>query len=97
VRNLALAIYEHHDRLYTFLEIAGVDPTNNISERMLRIAVQMRKIFFGNRSAAGELAIARLLTVSETCGRQNRNVLAYLSSAVLSHRRRQTVASLLPQ
>lgn len=97
VRNLALALYEHHDRLFTFLEIAGVDPTNNISERMLRIAVQMRKVFFGNRSAAGELAIARLLTVSETCGLQNRNVLAYLSNAVLCHRRRQTAPSLLPR
>ena len=97
VRNLAWALYEYNDRLFTFLEIAGVDPTNNISERALRIAVQMRKIFFGNRSAAGELAIARLLTISQTCGKQGLNVLAYLSGAVLSHRQRQSVASLQPR
>lgn len=97
VRNLALALHEHHDRLYTFLEIAGVEPTNNSAERALRIAVQMRKVFFGNRSAAGELAIARLLTISETCGKQNRNVLKYLSSAILSHRRGHPVASVLLQ
>jgi transposase len=95
-RNLARALFEHHDKLYTFIEIEGVEPTNNSSERALRIAVQMRKIFFGNRSEAGELAMARLLTVSQTCGKHNRNVLDYLSNAVLNHRRRQPVAPLLP-
>ena len=95
VRNLALALFEHHDRLYTFLEIAGVEPTNNSAERALRIAVQMRKVFFGNRSGAGELAIARLLTISQTCRKQDRNVLVYLSGAILSYRRRQAVASVL--
>jgi transposase len=97
VRNLALALFEHHGRLYTFLEIAGVEPTNNSAERALRIAVQMRKVFFGNRSATGEVAIARLLTISETCGKQDRNVLAYLSGAILSYRRSQAVASVLPR
>jgi len=97
VRNLALALYEYNDRLFTFLEVAGVEPTNNVSERALRIAVQMRKICFGNRSAKGELAIARLLSVSQTCSRQGHNVLAYLAAAVLSHRRRQPAPSLLPR
>ena len=53
VRNLAMALFEHHGKLYTFLEIAGVEPTKNSSEQALRIAVQMRKIFLGNRSPAG--------------------------------------------
>lgn len=96
VRNLALALFQHHDKLYTFLEAAGVEPTNNSAERALRIAVQMRKIFFGNRSATGEVAIARLLTVAETCEKQNRNTLQYLSTAVHNHRRRQPAPSLLP-
>lgn len=97
VRNLALALFEHHDKLYTFLEIAGVEPTNNSAEQALRIAVQMRKIFFGNRSPEGELALGRLLTISQTCSKQDANVLEYLSGAVLSHRRRQAPASLLPR
>jgi transposase len=97
VRNLALALYEYNERLFTFLEAAGVEPTNNTAERALRIAVQMRKIFFGNRSAKGELAIARLLTISQTCSKQGHNVLAYLSAAILSHRRRQPAPSLLPR
>src|ERR1700682_4980612 len=65
VGNLANALFEHCQRLFTFLEHEGVEPTNNSAERALRTGVQWRKICFGNRSANGELATARLLTVTE--------------------------------
>jgi transposase len=97
VRNLAAALFEHNERLYTFLEREGVEPTNNSAERALRTGVQWRKICFGNRSADGERATARLLTVAETCELQRVNVLAYLSAAIASYRKRQAVASLLPK
>lgn len=97
VRNLAMALFEHNDRLFTFLEEEGVDPTNNSAERALRTGVQWRKICFGNRSANGELATARLLTVAETCDVQRCNVLAYLSAAIMCHRNRQQAISLLPR
>jgi hypothetical protein len=96
VRNLATALFTHNERLFTFLEQEGVEPTNNSAERALRTGVQWRKICFGNRSVAGELATARLLTVAETCERQRINILAYLSAAILCHRCRQRPASLLP-
>ena len=96
VRNLATALFVYNDRLFTFLEEEGVEPTNNSVERSLRTAVQWRKVCFGNRSVAGELATARLLTVAETCGVQQRNTLAYLAAAIAGHRRRQQVTSLLP-
>src|SRR5215471_203539 len=95
VRNLAAALFEHNERLFTFLEHEGVEPTNNSAERALRTGVQWRKICFGNRSAKGELATARLLTVAETCELQDLNILAYLSAAIACHRRRQPAASLL--
>jgi transposase len=95
VRNLATALFEHNNRLFTFLEQEGVEPTNNSAERALRTGVQWRKICFGNRSANGELATARLLTVAETCDLQRLNILAYLSAAIASHRNRQRAASLL--
>ena len=95
VRNLATALFEHNERLFTFLEHEGVEPTNNSAERALRPGVQWRKICFGNRSANGEIATARLLTVAETCDQQRLNILAYLSAAIVCHRRRQPVASLL--
>jgi transposase len=97
VRNLATALFQHNERLYTFLEQEGVEPTNNSAERSLRTGVQWRKICFGNRSAAGELATARLLTVAGTCRLQKLNVLAYLSVAIACHRRHQRQTSLLPK
>jgi transposase len=62
VRNLAAALFVYNERLFTFLEEDGVEPTNNSAERALRTGVQWRKICFGNRSVGGELATARLLT-----------------------------------
>jgi transposase len=97
VRNLASALFEHNERLFTFLDQEGVEPTNNSAERALRTGVQWRKICFGNRSTEGELATARLLTVAETCDLQRLNILAYLSAAIACHRRRQQAASLLPR
>ena len=97
VSNLARTLFVHHPHFFTFVHEEGVDPTNNVSERALRTAVQWRKIMFGNRSADGELAVARLLTVTRTCQRQQLNVLAYLTAAIQCYRRRQAVASLLPK
>jgi hypothetical protein len=96
VRNLATALFEHNQRLFTFLEEEGVEPTNNSAERALRTGVQWRKICFGNRSAAGELATARLLTVAETCDLRKLNTLVYLAAAIAGHRRHQPATSLLP-
>jgi hypothetical protein len=97
VGNLAAALFDHAERLFSFLEHEGVEPTNNSAERALRTGVQWRKICFGNRSANGELATARLLTVSETCGLQHLNILAYLSIALVRYRSRQLPVSLLPR
>ena len=97
VSNLARALFQHHPHFFTFVHEEGVEPTNNVAERALRTAVQWRKIMFGNRSADGELAVARLLTVTRTCQLQQLNALAYLTAAIYCHRRRQAVASLLPR
>jgi len=95
VRNLATALFVHSERLFTFLEAEGVEPTNNVAERTLRTAVQWRKISFGNRSRNGEIATARLLTVTQTCKRQQRHVLGYLTEAVCCLRRKAPAPSLL--
>ena len=97
VRNMATALFQHCGRLFTFIERPGVEPTNNCAEQALRIAVQLRKIIFGNRSATGEVATARLLTVTQTCRMQGRNALSYLTEAIIRYRRHQPAPSLLPQ
>ncbi len=50
---------------------------------------------FGTRSAQGERAVERLLTIVRTCQLQERNALTYLTAAIVAHRRRQVTASLL--
>ncbi len=96
VRNMATALFIHFERLFTFLEQDGVEPTNNAVEQVLRTAVQWRKISFGNRSRNGEIATARLLTVTQSCKRQQRHLLGYLTDAVRCHRRQAVAPSLLP-
>jgi transposase len=97
VRNLATALFTYNQRLFAFIDHEGVEPTNNSAERALRTGVQWRKICFGTRSASGELATARLLTVAETCDLQGLNLLAYLAAAIASHRRGNQAVSLLPR
>ena len=95
VRNLATALFAHCGELFVFIEKEGVEPTNNAAERALRCAVQWRKTSFGSRSARGETAMARLLTVTRTCRMQNRSPLGYLSAAVRAHRSAAPSPSLL--
>jgi transposase len=95
VRNLARALFFHLPHFFTFVHEEGVEPTNNAAERALRTAVQWRKIMFGTRSEDGEVAMARLLTVTRTCQLQQLNALVYLTAAIRAHRRRRPVESLL--
>ena len=44
--------------------------------------MQWRKSIFGTRSDVGELAVARLLTVTRTCQLQQLNALVYLTAAI---------------
>jgi transposase len=95
VANLARALLLHFERFFAFLRNEGVEPTNNAAERALRCAVQWRKISFGSRSPQGEVAVARLLTVTRTCLMQNRAPLGYLVNAIRSHRGALSAPSLL--
>ena len=95
VRNLARALFVNFEHFFTCIEHEHVEPTNNSAERALRHAVIWRKIMFGNRSEAGEVAVARLLTIAAPCKMQNRDVLVYLTMAIRSHRRGDTPPSLL--
>lgn len=88
-------LYDHRDWLWTFLEVDGVEPTNNASERALRPAVIWRKLSFGTQSACGSRFVETILTVVETCHRQSRNSFEYLTAAVQAHFADQPAPSLL--
>lgn len=88
-------LYNHREWLWTFLEVEGVEPTNNASERALRPAVIWRKLSFGTQSARGSRFVETILTVVETCHRQSRNSFQYLTAAVQAHFAHQPPPSLL--
>ena len=64
-------------RLFTFLTVPGVEPTNNHAEQALRGPVIMRKITFGTRSAEGSLAHGVLPSLLLTAQRQGRDPLQF--------------------
>jgi transposase len=82
VRGFCKGLWEHRQNLWTFVEVEGVEPTNNAAEQALRQAVIWRKLSFGTQSAEGSRFVERLLTVVETCRRQERNVLSWMVEAV---------------
>jgi transposase len=88
-------LYERREWLWTFVEMEGVEPTNNASERALRPAVIWRKLSFGTQSASGSRFVETILTVVETCHRQRRNSFEYITSAVQTHFAGQRPPSLL--
>jgi len=67
-----------YDKLFTFLKIAGVEPTNNHAEQSVRFLVIMRKICFGTRSEEGSESHSILPSLLETARRQNKNGIDFL-------------------
>jgi transposase len=82
--------------LWTFARADGVEPTNNVIERLLRRAVLWRKRSFGCASEAGCRFVERILTVVQTRRLQDKSVLDYLHDALCAHRTGQPCPALLP-
>jgi hypothetical protein len=82
--------------LWLFVRVVGVEPTNNAAERALRPAVIWRRTSLGTQSAEGSQFVARMLTVVLTLRSQQRNVLAYLTTACAAARQGLPAPSLLP-
>jgi transposase len=68
------------NKLFTFLRVKGVEPTNNRAERALRFLVIMRKICFGTRSAAGSESHGVLASLLQTAKLQGKNVIQFLTT-----------------
>ena len=66
--------------LWTFVWVAGIEPTNNNAERVLRHAVLWRKSSGGTDSELGSRFVERMLSVVATCRQQHRNVLEVLTA-----------------
>ena len=81
---------------FTFVDVEGVDPTNNHGERQIRAAVLWRKTSFGTHSEAGSRFVERIMTVRSTLRQQGRDVVEYLVHAQEAALRGEPVESLLP-
>jgi transposase len=72
--------------MWRFAHVPGLEPTNNLAERMLRQAVIWRKKSFGSDSYGGCRFVERMLSVTMTVKLRGGDVLKYLASAVAAHR-----------
>lgn len=70
------------DCLWTFLEVADVEPTNNRAERAVRFAVLWRKRSQGTRVDKGNHWVERILSLRQTARLKNRPTFQILVDAV---------------
>ena len=67
------------------MDIAGVDPTNNLAERDLRSLVIWRRQCFGSQSERGLRFVERVMTVAHTLRKRSRDVLDFFERSVAAH------------
>jgi transposase len=89
-------ILKRRQALWTFVQLEGVEPTNNAAERAIRPGVLWRKGSFGTQSAQGSRFVEAMLTVVATLKQQHRNPLDYLMAACEAALRDEAAPSLLP-
>jgi len=82
--NAALArhLYGHGEQWLMFLIDPSVPATNWPAEQATRPAVVNRKVWGGNRTAAGVEAQQVVMSVLATCRQQARDALAYVSQSL---------------
>lgn len=81
--------------LWTFVDVEGIEPTNNAAEQAVRPAVLWRKGSFGNDSETGSRFTERILTAIATVRQHQHSVLDYLLEACVAFRSGQPTPSLI--
>jgi transposase len=81
---LAQHLWNYSEQWFGFLTDPAVEATNWQAEQAIRPAVVNRKVWGGNRTAAGAHAQGVLLSVLETCRRQARSALDHVSQTLRS-------------
>ncbi len=82
--------------LWTFVDVPGIEPTNNFGEQCIRHAVMYRKTSFGTQGSEGSRFVERIFTAVTTLKLQERGVLDFLTDTLRTHRRGLPPPSLLP-
>jgi len=76
---LAKHLRNHFEQWFAFVFDPRIEPTNWKAEQAIRPAVVNRKVWGGNRTAAGAKAQGVLMSVFETCRRQTLSVVDHVS------------------
>jgi len=87
-------VLRFEESLWTFVRREGVEPTNNLAERILRSLFLWRKISFGCHSEKGFRFVERVLTVTQTLKLQGKAVFQFLCDAITALRNAKTAPSL---
>jgi transposase len=81
-QTLADHLWRYAESWFSFLTEPSIPATNWPAEQALRPAVVNRKVWGGNRTAAGAAAQGVLLSVIETCRRHMRSALDFVSETL---------------
>jgi transposase len=81
---LAQHLWDHDGQWFAFVSDPTVEATNWLAEQAIRPAVVNRKVWGGNRTAAGSAAQGVVMSVLETCRRQARSALDHVSQTLRS-------------
>ncbi len=76
---LARHLWNHFEQWFAFVFDPRIEPTNWKAEQAIRPAVVNRKVWGGNRTAAGAKAQGVLMSVLETCRRHARSAVDHVS------------------
>jgi transposase len=79
---LSAHLWNHFASWFSFLSDAAVPPTNALGEQAVRPAVVNRKVWGGNRTVAGAQAQGVLTSVLQTCQRQARSAVDFVSQTL---------------
>ena len=89
-------ILKREAALWTFVDVEGVEPTNNRAEQKIRSGVLWRNSSFCTQSQAGSRFVERIMTVVSTLKQQKRNVLDYMTEVCDAANHGRILPSLLP-
>ena len=81
--------------LWTLMDREDVEPNSNHAERELRQFVQWRKRSFGTHSDRGSVFAERVMTISHTARKQQKNVMTFLVDCCLAQQSGETAPFLL--
>ena len=84
------------DGYFLFLEVDGVEPTNNSTEQKIRFVVLDRRVTQGTNSDAGMRFYERVWTVVASCICQGKNIFKFLTQSLKAYYAKTQPPSILP-